>query len=217
MLQVLKLHKRFDRLQLVHGDKSLKPIYGAGRINSPKFMFVFMNPTARNVSSKPTWTGLRAPWLGTKSVWEMFYKLELLDRSLYEQTLIAEPGEWNSDLALAIYTCLANNSIYLTNLAKCTQLDARPLGRLVFQQYLELMYEEIEFINPENIIAFGNQVSSLVLGRSISVGNYISGKRESLNLTNRIYRVFPVYYPVGQGRRNMPLAIKAIQKIIGEE
>jgi len=52
-LQLQQLFKDFDKLHLKHGDRNYHSIYGAGCIKSPKFMFVFMNPTAKNHSAFP--------------------------------------------------------------------------------------------------------------------------------------------------------------------
>jgi hypothetical protein len=41
---VLKLHEKY-------GDSSLVPITGVGETNSPDIMFIFMNPTAKNIAS----------------------------------------------------------------------------------------------------------------------------------------------------------------------
>lgn len=38
---------------------------------------------------------------------------------------------------------------YVTNLAKCTQLDARPLPDSVYKEYLALLYQEIDLIRPK--------------------------------------------------------------------
>jgi hypothetical protein len=65
--QVTQLHQSIDKLQDRFGAKGLCSIYGAGCIDNPKAMFVFMNPTSKNVSVYQSWQGLRAPWLGTKN------------------------------------------------------------------------------------------------------------------------------------------------------
>jgi len=62
-----------------------------------------------------------------------------------------------------LYRHLAAQSIYITNLAKCTQTDAAALKDYVFKEYLPLMHEEISSIKPDKIITFGNQVSSVLL------------------------------------------------------
>jgi len=64
----------------------------------------------------------------------------------------------------------------------------------------------------KKIITFGNQVSSILLNRTISVSNYIDDQKEMLNG----YEIYPTYYPVGQGRRNMSLAVKRIKKILSK-
>lgn len=213
MQQILKLHKKFDLLQKKFGDESLNSIYGAGKINKPKVMFIFMNPTGRNISSKLDWDGIRAPWIGTKQVWNILNDLSLLKNEIYSKIKIFKPEEWDTDFANEVYKDIEDNSAYITNLAKCTQLDARPLNNKTFKEYLDLMYEEIENIKPEKIVTFGNQVSSIILNKKISVSEYKNNDYELLLLKSKHY-VYPTYYPVGQGRRNMPIAIKRIQEIM---
>jgi hypothetical protein len=50
-LQTEKLFSEFDKLQKKYGSEKLDAIYGAGRIKNPKIVFVFMNPTVRNIAS----------------------------------------------------------------------------------------------------------------------------------------------------------------------
>jgi len=83
MQQVIQLHSKYDKLQLKYGDPTLSSIYGTGCINNPNIMFIFMNPTGRNISSVPSWEGLRAPWIGTKQVWDIFENLGLLRSEIY--------------------------------------------------------------------------------------------------------------------------------------
>ncbi len=212
MLQVTKLHSEYDKLQIKYGDPNLFSIYGAGCINNPNIMFIFMNPTSRNISSMPSWEGLRAPWVGTKQVWGIFESLGLLESNIYLKIKNLKPEEWYRDFANDVYTDIQNHSVFITNLAKCTQVDARPVNKSVFKEYVSLMYEEIEIVNPKKIIAFGNQVSSVLLGKSVSVSNYTDNQKELLNG----YEIYPTYYPVGQGRRNMPLAMDRITKVLNE-
>ncbi|MGC9610924.1 MAG: uracil-DNA glycosylase family protein [Minisyncoccia bacterium] len=213
-MQVKKLHEKFNELHLKHGDKSLCSIYGAGCIEKPIAMFVFMNPTGKNVSSEKNWKGIRAPWLGTKNIWRLFYQLGIISEKFHEQILNLKPGEWSPDFALAVYKELVKKKIYVTNLAKCTQIDARPLKNFVFNDYLGLMLQEIEIIQPKNIITFGNQVSSILLQKQTSVSGYKGTKKEILKIGNKKIPTYPVYYPVGQGMRNMSLAAKRITAVI---
>ncbi|MCK9368466.1 hypothetical protein M0R04_00610 [Candidatus Dojkabacteria bacterium] len=217
MQQLTHLHPKYDQLQLKFGDVNLKSIYGAGKIDSPNLMFIFMNPTARNISSSPNWKGLRAPWIGTKQVWDIFNSLSLLDTHLYTKIRNTKTDEWDVDFANEVYSSLENHSVFLTNLAKCTQVDARPLSNMIFKEYLDLIYEEIECIQPKKIIAFGNQVSSVLLKKNISVGNYSNNEKEILRIKERVFDIFPTYYPVGQGRRNMQAAIERINLVMMQQ
>ena len=210
MQQVTQLHKEYDKLQLKYGDPTLSSIYGAGCIENPDIMFVFMNPTGRNISSIPSWEGLRAPWIGTKQVWDIFENLGLLRSEIYLKIKSIKPEEWDYDVANEVYKDIQDHSVFITNLGKCTQADARPLNNSVFKDYINLMYKEIEIVNPKKIVTFGNQVSSILLDKNISVSNYPDIEKEDLNG----YQIFPTYYPVGQGRRNMILAIGRIKKVL---
>ena len=210
MKQVTQLHSQYDELQKRYGEPTLSSIYGAGCIKSPRVMFVFMNPTGRNVASEPSWEGLRAPWIGTKQIWDIFYDLGLLDKEIYKTIKRYKAEDWTTNFTNDVYSEIEKNSVYITNLAKCTQLDARPLKNSVFKYYLNLMFKEIKIVNPKKIISFGNQVSSILLGKNISVSNYTQDEKEIVNG----YPIYPTYYPVGQGRRNMPLALERIHRVL---
>jgi uracil-DNA glycosylase len=210
MKQIVQLHKKFDELQKRYGEPSLSSIYGAGCIENPKVMFVFMNPTGRNVASEPSWEGLKAPWIGTKQVWDVFYNLGFLNEDTYKSIKEYKSENWSVEFCNKVYSEVEENSLYITNLAKCTQLDARPLRNSVFRDYLDLMLKEIEIVNPKIVISFGNQVSSILLGKNISVSNYTQDEKEIVNG----YSIYPTYYPVGQGRRNMPLALERIKTVL---
>lgn len=213
-MQLKTLHKEYDSLQLLHGDRSLQSIYGAGCIKNPKVMFIFMNPTAKNVSAQKNWQGLRAPWLGTKNVWNIFYELRLLSENYYKKIKEMRPDDWTNNFAKSVYSELKNKKVFVTNLAKCTQLDARPLSNETFKQYLNMMFREILLIKPCAIVSFGNQVSSILLEKPVSVSKYTSTRNETLKIGDKVFKIYPTYYPVGQGRRNMELAIERIKEII---
>lgn len=212
-MQVVRLHKKFDALQKTHGHGELASIYGAGCIRRPKLMLVFMNPTGKNIASNTFWHGLRAPWLGTKNVWKLLYKIGVLTKESFSATQTKKASEWTPAFCLSLYGELVTQGIYITNLAKCTQLDARPLPNTVFHQYLELLQQEISFVNPKKIVTFGNQVSSIIVGKSISVGSYIASQHENVKVGGQVFPVYPTWYPVGQGIRNLPLAAKRIKKV----
>ncbi|MEI7477076.1 MAG: uracil-DNA glycosylase family protein [bacterium] len=174
---------------------------------------VFMNPTGRNVAAQKTWSGIKAPWIGTKNVWNMFYHLGLIDKKLIEEINKKKPADRSPSFSEEVYKQISKQSIYITNLSKATQIDARPLPDEVFRQYVDLFHEEVARIKPKIIITFGNQVSSVLLQKNIKVGEYRK-RHEILQINGKQYKVFPVYYPVGQGTRNIKIAKEDMERIL---
>ena len=213
-LQLNHLKKDVDKLQRLHGNPKLNAIYGAGCVRNPKILFLFMNPTARNISSFPDWKGLRAPWIGTKNIWKLLNSLKILNDQLFEVIQDGSGDIWTYSFAFAVYDELNKKSVYITNLAKCTQDDARGLKDKIFREYLVNTLEEIYEINPSKIISFGNQVSSILLNKKVQVSDYQGNKKETLELKDKIFNIYPVYYPIGQGMRNINKAINRINSVI---
>ena len=207
-----ELYEKYDKLQRKYGDKKLHSIYFGGKKENPSLCFVFMNPTAGNVAAEPTWDGPRYPWLGTKNVWKLFYKLDLIDEEIYEQIQKKKKQDWTKEFCEQVYKNIEDHDLYITNLAKCTQIDARPLKDEVFKNYLKLFKKEIDIVNPKRIILFGNQVSSIVLEQKIKVSEVRKKKFEKDN-----HEFYSVFYPVGNGTFNIDKAIEDILYIKGLE
>jgi hypothetical protein len=212
-LTISQLHNDFDKLQAKWGEPSLDPIYGAGQTNSPKTCFVFMNPTARNISSQKSWQGLKAPWIGTKNIWKLFLKIGLFPESLFEEIEKRSSSDWDEEFAYVVYKTIEEKDLFITNLAKCTQLDARPLSDSVYREYLDLFEKEISILNPKAVVTFGNQVSSIFLQEPISVSK-VREKEFKRDIGEGIYKTYPVFYPVGQGMRNMDKAVEDLKAIL---
>ena len=203
----------YDKLQLKYGDKELDSIYNGGCINNPDICFVFMNPTKRNIASNKKWKGLKSPWIGTKNIWDLFYKLNLLDDDIYKKIRSIKGPEWTEEFANTVYENVKKHKYFVTNLGKCTQIDARPLPDRVYKKYLNLFKKEMEIINPKAIILFGNQVSSIVLNKNISVSK--CRKQKFIKKINKKeYFFYPVFYPVGNGIFNIEKSIEDIKYII---
>lgn len=210
-----ELNKEYDKLQEKYGEKTLNSIYNGGCINNPDYCFVFMNPTGRNIASDKNWMGPRSPWIGTKNIWDLFYNVNLFDEDIYLKIKSMKPKDWDVDFSNKVYDYIKNKNYFITNLAKCTQIDARVLNDKVFKEYLELFEKEIEIVNPKKIILFGNQVSSIFLNEKISVSQ--SRKKKYIRVINgKEYECYCVFYPVGNGRFNIDKAIEDIKYIIGE-
>lgn len=210
------LNKEYDKLQLKYGDKSLDSIYNGGCTNNPDICFVFMNPTGRNIASSKSWHGLKSPWIGTKNIWDLFAALDLIDKDIYSQIKSIKGKEWTPTFAEMVYDNVIKHKYFITNLGKCTQIDARPLPDSVYKKYLHLLEKEISIINPKVIILFGNQVSSIVLNEKISVSQ--SRKQEYIKtIDEKDYKCYAVYYPIGNGRFNIDKSIEDIRWIINKE
>ena len=207
------LNKKYDLLQRKYGANNLNAIYNGGCTDNPDICFVFMNPTGKNIASDKNWDGPRSPWLGTKNIWDLFYAVNLLDKDVYDAIKKRKPSQWTKEFCNEVYDNVKKHKYFITNLGKCTQVDARPLPDLVYKEYLELLEKEIDMIKPKVIILFGNQVSSIVLNEKIMVSE--SRKKVYTKKINKnTYKCFCVYYPVGNGRFNIDKSIEDIKWII---
>ena len=175
-----------------------------------------MNPTGRNIASSKTWHGLKSPWIGTKNIWDLFEAVNLIDEELYKTIKKMSASSWTEEFAEEVYDNIKKHKLFITNLGKCTQIDARPLPDKVYKEYLDLLLKEIEIINPKVIVLFGNQVSSIVLNQKISVS---TSRKEMypLKINDKIYKAYSVYYPIGNGRFNIDKSIEDIKWIIENE
>lgn len=212
-MELEELKKEYDKLQLKYGDPELDSIYYGGCEVNPCICFVFMNPTGRNIASAKTWKGLKSPWIGTKNIWDLFYKVDLLDEKIYSDIKNKKGTDWTEEFADKVYDNVKKNQLFITNLGKCTQIDARPLPDSIYKEYLNLFEKEIEKINPKVIILFGNQVSSIVLNEKVSVSQ-CRKKLFEKEINNRKYHFYSVFYPVGNGRFNIDKSIEDIKWII---
>ena len=201
-LKIDDLKKEYDKMQMKYGAKELDSIYNGGCEENPDICFVFMNPTGKNIASYKSW--------------KLFYHVHLLNEDTFSKIQKKKPKDWNYEFCDDVYKEITDNRIFITNLGKCTQIDARPLSDDVLKKYLALLFKEIDIIRPKVIITFGNQVSSIVLNKKISV----SENRKicyKIKINEKIYNVYPVYYPVGNGIFNMDKSIEDINWIIENE
>ncbi len=116
-MKIEDLNKEYDKLQLKFGAKELNSIYNGGCI-SPDICFVFMNPTGRNIASDKSWRGIRAPWIGTKNIWDLFYNVGLQDEKIYKKIKEMKPADWTEEFADEVYKDIEKKKIFITNLRK---------------------------------------------------------------------------------------------------
>ncbi len=203
----------YDKLQKKYGAKELTSIYNGGCIDNPDICFVFMNPTGKNVAASKDWMGIKSPWIGTKNIWTLFYKVGLLDQDIYDEIRSIKGSEWTEDFSLKVYDNVKKYKYFITNLGKCTQVDARPLPDQVFMKYKKYLECEFNIIKPKVIVLFGNQVSSIVLDQKISVSE--SRKKKFVhNANGEEFTCYSVYYPIGNGIFNIDKSIEDIKWII---
>lgn len=210
------LNKYYDKLQKKYGAKELDSIYNGGCTKEPDICFVFMNPTGRNIASYKSWKGIKSPWIGTKNIWDLFYALDLVDEKIYKKIKEIKGTEWTENFAVEVYNDVKKHKYFITNLGKCTQVDARVLRDSVFLEYLELLKKEFNIVKPKVIVLFGNQVSSIVLNEKISVSQ-VRKKCFIKNINGEEYKFYSVYYPIGNGRFNIDKSIEDIKWIIENE
>lgn len=208
-----KLNKKYDQLQDKFGSKELNSVYGCGCKQNAKVALVFMNPTKRNIATAKSWQGLRAQWLGTKQIWEFLTKCDLFDENLNQQIRSKKPADWTEEFCENVYQEVERRGLWITNLAKCSQDDARPLPDEIFLQYKDLLKEELAMINPQKVFFFGNQVSSIVLEQPITVST-VRQKKFVLDLGETKAESYAIFYPVGNGRFNQDKAIFDIKSIL---
>lgn len=128
-----ELNIEYDKLQSKYGAEELDSIYNGGYSNNPDICFVFMNPTGRNIAFSKEWKGLKSPWIGTKNVWDLFYELALIDTNIYNEIKNKKGKDWTEEFADRVYESVKKHKYFITNLAKCTQVDARVLPDMVFK------------------------------------------------------------------------------------
>ena len=133
----------------------------------------------------------------------------MLDEDIYNKIKNIKGDDWTEEFASIVYENVKKHKYFITNLGKCTQIDARPLSDSVFKEYLHLLEKEIEIINPKVIVLFGNQVSSIVLNEKISVSQCRKKQFERI-INNKKYKCYSVFYPVGNGRFNIEKSIEDI-------
>ncbi|MBU0461385.1 MAG: uracil-DNA glycosylase family protein [Nanoarchaeota archaeon] len=185
-------------------DNDLMPILGGGATHRPKVMFVFINPTVRNISSGRKWKGPRFPFIGTKQVWRIFHKAGFFDDELVKETN-SNPG-WSLEFTRQVQDFLREKGIYLTNIVKWTGSDAQLPTSDKIKLFLPLLKKEIEIVRPEHIVTFGLIPFENMTGQKIRLSEYhdkvMKDKKLSyyyLDSSCGKIKVIPSYFPVGRG------------------
>ena len=76
------------------------------------------------------------------NIWDLFYALDLLDEKIYTKIKIIKGIEWTEEFASEVYSDVEKHKYFITNLGKCTQIDARELPDKVYKEYLHLLEKD---------------------------------------------------------------------------
>lgn len=199
-------------------ENSLAPIVGNGESQKPKFMFVFINPTKRNISSEKNWKGPRFPFIGTRQVWRVFHKADLFDYSLMDR--INAGSDWTLEFTDKVLAFLKKRGFYFTNIVKWTGHDAGLPDSEKIKLFLPVLKKEIEIVRPKYAVAFGLIPFEGLTGKKIRLAEYYktavkSGKLKTYDLkVNSVKtKVIPCYFPVGRG--NPKRAVEILKLLDG--
>lgn len=219
LLQVPEINQKVAEIsQQYYGDHTLDAISGAGQIKQPELALVFINPTHRNISTNPGWNGLKAPWIGCANIWQLFAEAGLVNEEM-NQAIQTAKTDWTEQFALDVYSHVASQSLYITNIVKWAGLDAKLPERQKMRLYTPLLIEELRVVRPKKIIAFGQLTFDGVL-REIGIKSPegFGVMNERMLATNSIYdiqtelgEVVPCYFPVGQGIKNRAKAVEILK------
>ncbi|MCL5239095.1 MAG: uracil-DNA glycosylase family protein [Candidatus Marsarchaeota archaeon] len=185
-------------------ENKLMPILGNGETHNPRIMFVFINPTVRNISSEADWQGPRFPFIGTKQIWRIFYKADLLNQSLIDRINVS--SRWSVEFTNELLQFLKKERVYLTNIVKWTGQNAALPDSKKIKLFLPVLEREIELVNPERVVTFGAIPFTNLTKRGIKLFEYYkSSIREQklraykLQVGSAKTEVIPCYFPIGRG------------------
>jgi len=183
----------------------LQHIHGGGQENNPKVMFVFINPTHRNISSRPEYSGPRIPFLGTREIWKVFVDAGLLDPTVIERIR----NGWDRNIIDTVICTIRNAGFYLTNIVKCTQPDARLPTKKTIKKKQDIFLKELEAVNPKLVVAFGTLPFEALSGTKLKLNDHYEKQMKSdklityptIPVSGKSYNMYPCYFPVGRGDR----------------
>ena len=203
-MQLVRLWQQVEEINKKHfPDNTLVPIVGNGKTTKPKFMFVFINPTKKNISADRNWQGPRFPFIGTKQVWRIFHRAGLFDDALMAHI---EKKAWTPAFTDTVLEFLKAQEFYFTNIVKWTGHDATLPDAKKIELFLPLLKEEIKLVQPQYIVTFGLIPFERLTDTKIKLGEYYTTAVAQQKLTpyplavNGVQtQVIPCYFPIGRG------------------
>lgn len=185
-------------------NSRLKPVMSGGKLHKPKFMFVFINPTYRNVSSDLGWSGLSRPWVGTKYIWKIFYNSGNFSKELLDE--INCRTTWDEDFANKVYNDLEAKSFYFTNIVKWTGENADLPDSSKIKLFTPILKKEISIVRPDFVVTFGLIPYKGLTNNNIRLSDIYEKTMaknslyyEPVSIENYSCNIVPCYFPVGRG------------------
>ena len=213
--KMLSFTKQYTTLQTRFGDPGLKPVIGGGLTRSPKIVLVFMHPTGRNISTRRDWSYTPLPWIGTSQAFLFLHRLGLLDVSVLQLILSLKPDNYTYHHALTIYNNVAKHKVFIAEYVPVTTAYSKSLPNQAYNESLPLFLKLLLDLKPNLVFLLGNRVTSHFLNTLRGISD-LDGKPIRVPKFRNV-RFIPTYYPLGQGMRNQPKAIKTIRKFIRQE
>lgn len=201
-LAQLRLRARIDALGAATSARTgLAPIYGGGAADRPDWSLVFINPTGRNISSRPGWGGPRFPFIGTGRIWRFLAGAGLLPGRVADR-LPARAQDWSEAVAVGLEAELARAGLYLTNVVKSTAPDSRLPSPAEIDRWRQLLHDELELARPRLTVAFGVLAWRALTDQNIRLAEAYDRQlagRPIVAASCRGLPVAPCYFPVGRG------------------
>jgi uracil-DNA glycosylase len=188
------------------GNK-LQHIFGFGKLN-PKLMLILINPTHRNLSSRPDYRGDRFPFIGVRSFWKVLAEGNLIDKKIVSS--LPNRNQWRDEDTEKIKEELLKNQLFLTNIVKCCYEHADYPERPVIKWHLRWLEQEIKIVNPQRIVAFGTLVFKILTGKIITFRDYLENTSEHNyfeSLTGLKIPVIPCPFPIGRGSPSKAISV----------
>jgi hypothetical protein len=211
--ELQKLYLSVDKCKFCKKDKNpLQHIHGFGALK-PNLMLILINPTYRNLSSDPKYTGIRFPFIGVRQFWKVLADGGLINEKIAYSLPLR--SEWRDEHTEEIKKELINNKLFLTNIVKCCYNHGFYPKKEVVEEQLKILREEIRIVKPKRIIAFGAFTYKTLTGKNIKLSNYKNTLEiVSERISGLEIQTIPCYFPIGQGSpKKSAEMMKKIQKL----
>lgn len=177
----------------------LQHIHGVGTLH-PRLMLVLINPTHRNISSHPAYSGPRFPFIGVRQFWRVLANGNLIEREVAYG--LPTQSEWQPIHTDRISKELIGQRLFVTNLVKCCYNHSEYPQEEIIAAHRELLGMEIKIVKPERIVTFGALVFTALTGERIHLTRYWQSRQKYLyreRISGLHTRIVPCFFPIGRG------------------